>query len=662
MVSSSEPVSLKILRQCEAADWRSSHVLLDLIIGQVNNIHKLNLHKIDYNTKISVAIGMGGLDMPKSALVFLFAFLAAGSVFAQNNTTAGLAGIGAGAALSAASGQNGTTPSSAGGGGSAPIEIQIMVFKGLQDIAKNVAELTAKHVTGCYEGLGNKDTSEDSLERDRLNVRMNCAILIEDPASANQIALYQAVHAYYAHLKLLDAKLQPYFLLQVPQSITFSQIAGQSTPMELKLTNTSRDKTQINIEVSVKGKYVEDASKTETPADELLIPDSSDCARQIQPNDSCTIKLLFPNPKKPTPLPGKLTAEVAVSNKDTGSIQRIQLTGEVKPAVETDFKSPLEFQKYLFELRKPLTLEQNPGLSTEAEKLAPPSAQASTSAAGGGGSTGSSSASSTPVGLTYLSDIGTALGGLKSNITYGPSSSQPTLQAFEGLVEDELRIQGIFPYSSTSALDLQAATYALSGQFGEMLVWGNDVSTWTNQCKPPSENGTQNGKSQNGSPLKGNGPPNANPPSGPQSNSACTTPEVVSDLAVAQQMITGYAALLATANDGSGNPVIVSVLRGRVLSDKLAEGMPSLQLAVAAAGGSTKTNSFFLVNLFYTFAPSYNGGVIATFELRDNHNDLWESGARNVLFDYRKWKSRRFDTSLMKNADTCGSFCSVETP
>src|ERR1700685_3004236 len=107
-------------------------------------------------------------------------------------------------------------------------------------------------------------------------------------------------------------------------------------------------------------------------------------------------------------------------------------------------------------------------------------------------------------------------------------------------------------------------------------------------------------------------------------------------------MMTGYTTLLSTANDGSGNPVIADILRGWVLSSKMANSISSLQLSVAAAGGSTKTNSIFGVNLFYTFAPSYNGGVIATFELRDKNNVLLESGARNVLFAYGKWHSKHF--------------------
>jgi hypothetical protein len=106
--------------------------------------------------------------------------------------------------------------------------------------------------------------------------------------------------------------------------------------------------------------------------------------------------------------------------------------------------------------------------------------------------------------------------------------------------------------------------------------------------------------------------------------------------------------------------VIVSVLRGMVLSAKVAEGIPSLQVTVASAGGSTKTNNIFGANLFYAFAPSYNAGVIATFELRDKNNVLIDSGARNSLVAYTKWKSRSFHPRAMKGRGTCDSFCSVK--
>jgi hypothetical protein len=105
---------------------------------------------------------------------------------------------------------------------------------------------------------------------------------------------------------------------------------------------------------------------------------------------------------------------------------------------------------------------------------------------------------------------------------------------------------------------------------------------------------------------------------------------------------------------------MVSVLRGMILTSRVAEGIPSLQLNIATAGGSTRTNNIFFVNLFYTLAPSYNAGVIATFELRDKNNILVDAGARNAMYAYTKWKSKSFHPRAMRGRGSCSSFCSVQ--
>ena len=182
--------------------------------------------------------------------------------------------------------------------------------------------------------------------------------------------------------------------------------------------------------------------------------------------------------------------------------------------------------------------------------------------------------------MTYLGDLTTALGSLKSNITYGSSTFQPTTQSLQLLMEAELEDNYIFPYTSTSALNLQKATDTLSYQFGQMIAWTNDITNWENQCKPAT-----------GGPMSiGNG---ASPP-----NSACTL-SVIQDLSVAQQLINGYTTLLASPSDGNGNPVIIDVLRGAVLSaEKMAEGIPSRRCQLPQCG-STKTNNFFGGSLLY---------------------------------------------------------------
>jgi hypothetical protein len=642
------------------------------------------------------------LAMPLTRVQPLFlAFLVAaclGNGFAQSNSTAGLAGLGAGAALGASAGQGGTTPSSAspgGGGGSSPIEEQMMAFRGMQQIAKEIAETVSKTGKGCtpsveenerFQGLRkdldrSKHDSQansadlgkdvDQLVKDLQDIDASatdtCAILIEDPTSANQIALYQAVQGYSDHLERFHYSLERYFSLLMPATVALKPIvAGQTSKVKIRLTNTNETvlSVTVNTHIRVSGKYVEKNTGNEFPTDKLVVLDTTDCSKELKMNESCDIEITFPNPKEKVPAPGQLTAKLDVPIGDTGASQTVLLTGEVKPAVITDFESNAKMEKYKQDLKKG-PLDFNPDLFADLQSsdLAPLTSEATTTPttppSTPTGAPPTAAAASTPVGLTYLQDISTALAGFKASYTYSPSAFQPTVQAFEILVEAELaRLDPpIMSYTSTSALNLRSATDYLSNDFGKMLAWGNDISTWTNLCKPPSANGTQNSsgpQSQNGAAQ------NSAVQSGTPANSACTMPGVVVNLSVAQQMLTGYTTLLSTANDGSGNPVIVDILRGAVLSHKMGSGIPSLQVSVAAAGGSSKTNSPFFVNLFYQFAPSYNAGVIVAFELRNGSNDLVASGVRNAYFNYKhSWAPGPFNPNELKKEKTCGAFCSV---
>ncbi|MGD0521385.1 MAG: hypothetical protein ABSA48_09035 [Terracidiphilus sp.] len=51
--------------------------------------------------------------------------------------------------------------------------------------------------------------------------------------------------------------------------------------------------------------------------------------------------------------------------------------------------------------------------------------------------------------------------------------------------------------------------------------------------------------------------------------------------------------------------------------------------------------------------------MIATFELRDGQNKLLDSGARNVLYDYKKWKPLSFASAELKHKDEC-AFCNAD--
>lgn len=711
------------------------------------------------------------------ATILLFA-LATSSALGQSNTTAGLAGAAAGAALGANAGQGSTTPSSAGGasgGANSPIEIQIMVFKGMQDIARNIAERSVQHIfnrygcdireTGPFKGYTrNLRRDHETVDRDnrelekasstlredreavpqetetlkqdenRINqsreklqadaitadhdqaalddylgnlgrdAMQRCSILVEDTTSASQIAFYEALQGYVHDLQSLHDQLQTYFSLQIAVSPTMSAPVANNAPPQpygvtIKNVGSSARKIKNIGLIGIGIPFTLDPTKS---TDNTLPCEPDSSYTTLNSGESCGITVTFPT--KGT-APGSYSTTITIltgdpysSNSDT--TQTAQLTGTVSKQSETaqqENQALQELRETPHRLSQPSAVIKalqneeakknlpsdlkkqfakalqdysknrgNPNVISEpsrqtaeiaiedqlAQTGAAPPTQSQTTPAPTGTTTPSSG---TPVDMTYLSTIMTALGGIKSAITYAPTPFQPTTQAFELLVENELQARGIFSYSSTSALNLEKASQDLSHDFAKMLALGNDVTNWTNQCKPPSASPGTATQANNQIAAQPNGQANS-----AQTNSACNDPAVVVNLAVAQQMITGYTTLLSTASDGNGNPVIVDVLRGKVLVEKMADGIPSLQVSVAAAGGSTKSNNIFGVSLFYTFAPSYNAGVITTFELRDKENVLLDSGVQNALFAYGKWASRRFHPRDMKSAAKCGSFCSVE--
>jgi len=66
---------------------------------------------------------------------------------------------------------------------------------------------------------------------------------------------------------------------------------------------------------------------------------------------------------------------------------------------------------------------------------------------------GASSTPPPPQWVTNFGAIGTALEGIKSNMSYSSSSTHPTAQSFQVLLENELLQKKLFPYTSTSTLD-----------------------------------------------------------------------------------------------------------------------------------------------------------------------------------------------------------------
>jgi hypothetical protein len=593
--------------------------------------------------------------------VFLAWILTSFFAFAQSgNTTAGLAGIGAGAALGASSGSGSTTSST--GGGSAPMEVQVMDLYGLDQIAKDIAGRAADTV--C------KDSS-------------NCPILIEDTVSSDQLALYRSAEAYFQRLSALNAQFQtalPITVLALPGS--FPAATGSNNPQSISLKNLSGNTLAIkDMQINVIGNVDTAFTAKTDPSSCSAIAPRAICYLVVSFNPPATVQdgrsysatiavsyvgasssfeqITFPvggtAPKTTTP------PQTAATTAPTLTVPPVSLTPEEKTKIIQNGKLNLESLKpeHLREMdestHKLMQQDVQRGVVSydffgpQGSGEAPPP-PASGTGSGSGTNTGSTSSSSpsppaTPYNLQWTNGLSTDAGTFKSGMTYTSASASPTNQAFAALVEKELannKSAKIHPYTSSSPLNLKSAAEYMSKEFGQMLVIGSDVTAWTNECNKSTV-----------------GP--AAPQSTSASYSACNNPDVVANLAIASQLTTSYSTLLALASDGNGNPVIVDVLRGRALTDLAGDQVPSLQLAVIGAGGSTKTNSYFGVSLFYQFAPSYNAGVLAAFELRDGQDHFVDSGVRNLLYGYKKWDPGHMSKEDHHNVDThqldCG-FCS----
>ena len=202
---------------------------------------------------------------------------------------------------------------------------------------------------------------------------------------------------------------------------------------------------------------------------------------------------------------------------------------------------------------------------------------------------GGAASTSPPQWMTNFGAIGTALATLKSGMSYSSNSFQPPVQSFSPMLEEAItKVSNKFlaPYTSTSILYVEEAAETLSESLAKMQGYSNDVTAWTALCKPVSA----------GIPIP----------------APCTEQDISALLADASQLITAYTTLVANPSDGSGNPVLLDILHGAMLyrtfpcpsgvscNDDAQRRTYTIQFTVAAAAGSTRTNAFFLLNIFYT--------------------------------------------------------------
>jgi hypothetical protein len=281
-----------------------------------------------------------------------------------------------------------------------------------------------------------------------------------------------------------------------------------------------------------------------------------------------------------------------------------------------------------------------PAPSGTREANAAPGAAASTAAStGGGGST-----SSTPMGLTYLGDIGAQITALKSGVSYTAASIQPATQALSTALSKDLTAKCVRLYTSTSTIGL-APTETLNSVLEIQKANSNIQATLNTPTDLPTLTTTaekadpslQRLITLNTQRIK------------------ALSSQISSTAAVASQLVTSFQTWQA-GSDGNGSIILTDVLRGAALKKAIGDGIPALQFNIDAAGGNTRTNNYFLLNLFYTPKPSFNGGVVVTYELRDPQNQFLVGDTLKVLYDYSKWKPNCFamDSSTEVNSTSLG--------
>ena len=235
--------------------------------------------------------------------------------------------------------------------------------------------------------------------------------------------------------------------------------------------------------------------------------------------------------------------------------------------------------------------------------------------------TGGGSGSATPLGLTYLSGITAALGATKSGIAYAPSSVSATTQALTTELGKDLCNEGIALYTSTSSMNIQPATDSVIQTVSTIASTNAQIQASIYTSPPDTSPGADKVRVQT------------------------LMSDIASRASVANQMVTPFQSWLSSS-DGSGNLNLTDVIRGLTLQNAFKDGIPTLQFTIDAGGGNTRTNSFFLLNLFYTPKPSFNGGVVVTYELRNKENAYIAGDTLKALYDYTKWSPKCF---LMKS-------------
>ena len=111
----------------------------------------------------------------------------------------------------------------------------------------------------------------------------------------------------------------------------------------------------------------------------------------------------------------------------------------------------------------------------------------------------------------------------------------------------------------------------------------------------------------------------------------------------ADKELQGLDAELATLEQTLGNETPNMngsiILTGKALANALTDTYHVLTIANAAAGGGTRANVYFLLNILFPAPhPSYNGGAEVAYSLRTMQGGYESADALYFVFGYTKWK------------------------
>jgi hypothetical protein len=502
--------------------------------------------------------------MPKKFLLLLSIFIAAANVATAQTGTAAAAA--AGASLAANASQSGAAASasaanSPGSASQAPIEVQIMVYGGLKQIARHIADdATVALESATSTGTTFKETEsiEDSTRRelDTKESPWQCTdedtvatVLLQDPTSSAQIALYKTFDAYYSTLAASHDEL-----IKLLTEKKTELAAAQRKEIE-DLQNTIKDMQE---KMDALNSKIQQQAATKQP--------------KIRPNDQ----------------------DFQILDKDISG---------AKDALN----------RMVIEAGNPV----GGGGGTTGGGTTPTTP---------GGSTGGGSSSATPPSMQYLSGIGTEVTAAKEAMSYASSSVQALSQMLTTELGRDLCQNHIQLRTSTSTLNLDEAAADITKRWKDQQEKGGTLARLIAWQQKPVKDST--GKVVN--------------KTVPDTDDLIATSDGVVLGTGLANAVTAFQTWLTTG-DQMGGIILTDVLKGEQLTkDAKASKLPALQVSIDAAGGNTRTNSFPLLNFFYLPRPSFNAGVVVTYELRDGNNDFLAGDTKKVIYGYSKWKAEQF--------------------